>query len=55
VVTQAEPVAIWGIKQPSVSQALQQLVGSGAVDVLPRKGGEPLQYLLAGATLLALG
>jgi hypothetical protein len=32
-----------------------ETVGSGAVDVLPRKGGEPLQYLLAGATRLALG
>ena len=53
--TQAELVALWGIKQPSVSQTLQQLVGSGAVDVLPRKGVEPLQYLLAGATRLALG
>jgi len=55
VLTQAELVALWGIKQPSVSQTLQQLVGSGAVDVLPRRGGEPLQYLLAGATRLALG
>jgi hypothetical protein len=55
VLTQAELVALWGIKQPSVSQTLQQLIGAGAVDVLPRKGGEPLQYLLAGATRLALG
>jgi hypothetical protein len=37
------------------AQTLQQLVGSGAVDVLPRIGVEPLQYLLAGATRLALG
>ena len=55
VLTQAELVALWGIKQPSVSQTLQQLIGAGAVDVLPRKGGEPLQYLLAGATRLAMG
>ncbi len=55
MLTQAELVALWGIKQPSVSQTLQQLIGAGAVDVLPCKGGEPLQYLLAGATRLALG
>lgn len=54
VMTQAELVALWGIKQPSVSQALQHLIGAGAVDVLPRRGGDPLQYLLTGATRLAL-
>lgn len=38
VLTQAELVALWGIKQPSVSQTLQQLIVAGAVEVLPRKG-----------------
>jgi hypothetical protein len=54
VLTQADLVMLWGIKQPSVSQTLQQLVSSGAADVLPRRGGDPLQYLLTGATRLAL-
>jgi hypothetical protein len=54
VLTQADLVRLWGIKQPSVSQTLQQLVHSGAADVLPRRGGDPLQYLLTGATRLAL-
>jgi len=45
-------LAAWAARD---AQTLQQLVGSGAVDVLPRKGVEPLQYLLAGATRLALG
>lgn len=54
VLTQTDLVRLWGIKQPSVSQTLQQLVSSGAVDVLPRRGGDPLQYLLTGATRLAL-
>ncbi|MCP9884245.1 ATP-binding protein [Synechococcus sp. ATX 2A4] len=55
VMTQADLVTLWGIKQPSVSQTLQQLVSAGAADVLPRRGGDPLQYLLTGATRLALG
>ncbi|MCP9841574.1 hypothetical protein KBY93_13150 [Synechococcus sp. J7-Johnson] len=54
VLTQADLVMLWGIKQPSVSQTLQQLVSSGAADVLPRRGGDPLQYLLTGVTRLAL-
>lgn len=54
VLTQADLVRLWGIKQPSVSQTLQQLVHAGAADVLPRRGGEPLRYLLTGATRLAL-
>ncbi len=45
-------LAAWAARD---AQTLQQLVGYGAVDVLPRKGVEPLQYLLAGATRLALG
>jgi hypothetical protein len=54
LLTQADLVALWGIKQPSVSQALQQLIVAGTVDVLPRRGGDPLHYLLTGATRLAL-
>ena len=54
VLTQSDLVRLWGIKQPSVSQTLQQLVSSGAADVMPRRGGDPLQYLLTGATRLAL-
>ncbi|MCT0212360.1 MULTISPECIES: hypothetical protein [unclassified Synechococcus] len=36
------------------AQALQQLIVAGTVDVLPRRGGDPLQYFLAGMTRLAL-
>jgi hypothetical protein len=54
VLTQTDLVRLWGIKQPAVSQTLQLLVSSGAVDVLPCRGGDPLQYLLTGATRLAL-
>jgi hypothetical protein len=53
--TQAELVALWGIKQPSVSQTLQQLIGAGATEVLPRRGGDPIRYLLTGTSRLALG
>jgi hypothetical protein len=53
--TQAELVPLWGIKQPSVSQTLQQLIAAGAAEMLPRRGGDPIQYLLTGTSRLALG
>jgi hypothetical protein len=55
LLTQADLVALWGIKQPSVSQLLQQLIAAGAADQLPRRGSDPRRYLLSGATRLALG
>ena len=36
--TQAQLVELWQIKQPSVSQTLQQLIEAGAVEALPRRG-----------------
>ena len=52
--TQAQLVDVWQIKQPSVSQTLQQLIEAGAVEALPRRGREPIQYLMTGTARLAL-
>ena len=52
--TQAELVALWAVKQPSVSQTLQQLIEAGAVEALPRRGREAIQYLMTGTARLAL-
>jgi len=52
--TQAELVGLWAVKQPSVSQTLQQLIEAGAVEALPRRGREAIQYLMAGTARLAL-
>lgn len=51
--TQADLRTLWGISQPAVSQTLQQLTAVGAVEALPRKGREPIQYMLTGAARLA--
>jgi hypothetical protein len=52
--TQAQLAEVWQIKQPSVSQTLQQLIEAGAVEALPRRGREPIQYLMTGTARLAL-
>ncbi|MCP9825039.1 AAA family ATPase [Synechococcus sp. EJ6-Ellesmere] len=52
--TQAQLVDLWQGKQPSVSQTLQQLIEAGAVDALPRRGREAIQYLMTGTARLAL-
>ena len=52
--TQAELVELWAVKQPSVSQTLQQLIEAGAVEALPRRGREAIQYLMTGTARLAL-
>ena len=52
--TQAQLVEVWQIKQPSVSQTLQQLIEAGAVEALPRRGREPIQYLMTGPARLVL-
>jgi hypothetical protein len=54
VQTQAQLVELWQVKQPSVSQTLQQLIEAGAVEALPRRGREAIQYLMAGTARLAL-
>ncbi len=53
VQTQAQLVELWQVKQPSVSQTLQQLVEAGAVEALPRRGREAIQYLMTGTARLA--
>jgi hypothetical protein len=52
--TQAQLVELWVVKQPSVSQTLQQLIEAGAVEALPRRGREPIHYLITGTARLAL-
>jgi len=52
--TQAQLVELWQVKQPSVSQTLQQLIEAGAVEALPRLGREAIQYLMTGTARLAL-
>jgi DNA-binding transcriptional ArsR family regulator len=47
-------VGLWAVKQPSVSQTLQQLIEAGAVEALPRRGREAIQYLMTGTARLAL-
>lgn len=54
VQTQADLVELWTIKQPSVSQTLQQLIEAGAVEALPRRGRDAIQYLLTGTARLAV-
>jgi hypothetical protein len=53
VQTQAQLVELWEVKQPSVSQTLQQLIEAGAVEALPRRGREAIQYLMTGTARLA--
>jgi hypothetical protein len=52
--TQIQLVELWQVKQPSVSQTLQQLIEAGAVEALPRRGREAIQYLMTGTARLAL-
>ena len=54
VQTQAQLVVLWQVRQPSVSQTLQQLIEAGAVEALPRRGREAIQYLMTGTARLAL-
>jgi hypothetical protein len=53
VQTQAELVVLWQVKQPSVSQTLQQLMEAGAVEALPRRGRGAIEYLMTGTARLA--
>ena len=52
--TQTQLVTLWQVKQPSVSQTLQQLIEAGSVEALPRRGREAIQYLMTGTARLAL-
>ena len=49
---QAQLVELWQVKQPSVSQTLQQLIEAGAVEALPRRGREAIQYQMTGTARL---
>lgn len=51
--TQAELKTRWRVSQSAVSQTLQQLIAVGAVEPLPRKGRESIQYMLTGTARLA--
>jgi hypothetical protein len=51
--TQATLRTLWGMSQPAVSQTLQQLIAAGAVEALPRKGRDAIQYMLTGTARLA--
>ena len=53
VQTQAQLVELWQVRQPTVSQTLQQLIEAGAVEALPRRGREAIQYLMTGMVRLA--
>jgi len=44
---------LWGVSQSAVSQTLQQLTTAAAVEALPRKGRDPIQYMLTGTARLA--
>ena len=52
VMTQKDLSRLWGIKQPSVSAALQFLTDRGYVVALPREGGEEIRYVLSGTSRL---
>jgi hypothetical protein len=53
VQTQAQLVELWQVRQPTVSQTLQHLIEAGAVEALPRRGREAIQYLMTGTARLA--
>ena len=44
---------LWNISQAAVSQTLSQLIAVGAVEALPPRGREPIQYILTGTARLA--
>ena len=43
----------WSVSQSAVSQTLQQLTAAAAVEALPRRGRDPIQYMLTGTARLA--
>ena len=46
--------ALWGVGQPAVCQPFQQLIAASAVEALPRKGRDTIQYMLTGTARLAV-
>lgn len=55
VQTQTALVELWQVRQPTVSQILQQLVEAGAVEALPWPGCEAIQHLMTERARLAVG
>ena len=53
VETQTGLKTLWGISQSAVSQTLQHLTTAAAVEALPRRGRDPIQYMLTGTARLA--
>jgi len=46
---------VWHLSQPATSNAVRDLVERGYAVGLPRRGGAPIEYLLAGASRLIFG
>jgi hypothetical protein len=46
---------IWNLSQPATSNAVRDLIERGYAVALPRRGGAPIEYLLAGASRLIFG
>jgi DNA-binding transcriptional ArsR family regulator len=53
--TQKSLTLLWELSQPSVSQALTQLMRSGYVIALPRERGSATRYALSGVARLVFG
>ena len=52
--TQADLLEIWEINQNAVSKIINnELIPSGAVESLPRRGQDPIKYMLTGNSRLA--
>lgn len=50
--TQRSLMTLWGVTQVAVSQAMVQLIRAGYVLALPRRVGEPTEYVLSGVSRL---
>jgi hypothetical protein len=55
VQTQESLGTLWGITQGSVSIAVRNLIGQGYMLALPRRGSDPIRYVLSGVSRLVFG
>lgn len=53
--TQASLGELWGLAQGTVSTALRAMEQAGCVDALPRRGAEPVRYVMAGVARVVFG
>ena len=53
--TQRQLQELWELSQGPVSTTVGELVAAGYVTALPRRGLEPIEYVLAGPTRIAFG